>query len=178
MTTPATAGRRRAAYEAAHPDTDWSGQVRRKLAYEAAHPDAAITPPGPDTCLWIARQGGKILAAGYRLGALMDDLGWLETGRVSGPVETEDDARALPAVQAIGEHTATLAHALTLWAVRDDTRPQPEVRRAANTAMDAIDSALAELHALRARLVSEIRISDAAAATRADELLARHRGAS
>lgn len=185
MTTPATAavdqtppGRRRAAYEAAHPDTDWSGQVHRKLTYEAAHPDAAITPPGPDTCLWLARQGGKILAAGYRLGALMDDLGWLETGRASGAVETEDDARALPAVQAIGEHTVTLAHALTLWAVRDDSRPEPEVRRAANRAMDSVDAMLAELHELRARLVSEIRASDDAAAERADQLLARHRGAS
>jgi hypothetical protein len=158
-------------------DTDWSGQVRRKLAYEAAHPDTAITPPGPDTCLWLARQDGKILAAGYRLGALMDDLGWLETGRVSGPVETEDDARALPAVQAISEHTATLAHTLTLWAVRDDTRPQPEVRRAANTAMDMLDAMLAEIYPLRARLVSEIRASDDATDARADALLARHREA-
>lgn len=183
MTTSATAavdqtrpGCRRAAYEAAHPDTDWSGQVRRKLAYEAAHPDAAITPPGPDTCLWIARQGGKILAAGYRLGALMDDLGWLETDRVSGSLETEDDGRALPAVRAIGEHTVTLAHALTLWAVRDDSRPQAEVRQAANTAMDAIDAILREAHELRARLVGEIRASDDATAARADELLAQGRG--
>jgi hypothetical protein len=158
-------------------DTDWSGQVRRKLAYDAAHPDTAITPPGPDTCLWLARQGGKILAAGYRLGALMDDLEWLEAGRknsgVSGSLETEADARALPAVQAIGEHTATLAHALTLWSVRDDTKAEPEVRRAASTAVDMLDAMLAELHQLRARLVAEIRASDAAAAERADQLLAR-----
>ncbi len=158
-------------------DTGWSGQVRRKLAYDAAHPDTAITSPGPDTCLWLARQDGKILAAGYGLGALMDDLEWLETGRknsgVSGSLETEADARALPAIRAIGEHTVTLAHALTLWAVRDDSRPQAEVRRAANTAMDALDAILREAHELRARLVSEIRASDDATDRRADELLAR-----
>lgn len=158
-------------------DTGWSGQVRRKLAYETAHPDTAITPPGPGTCLWLARQGGKILAAGYRLGTLMDDLEWLETGRknpgVSGSLETEADARALPAVRAIGGHTATLAHALTLWAVRDDSRPQAEVRKAANTAMDALDAALALLYELRSRLLTEIRESDDQTAVRVDAMLAR-----
>ena len=63
--------------------------------------------------------------------------------------------------------------ALAQWAARDDTRPEPEVRQAANTAMDAVDAMLAELHQLRARLVSEIRASDEAAAARADALLAR-----
>lgn len=68
--------------------------------------------------------------------------------------------------------TGVLDAALAQWAARDDTRPQPEVRQAANTAMDAIDSMLAELHQLRARLVSEIRASDDLAAARADALLA------
>ena len=45
----------------------------------------------------------------------------------------------------------------------DDSKAQPEVRRAANTAMDEIDAMLRELHALRARLISEIRASDDAA---------------
>jgi hypothetical protein len=64
-----------------------------------------------------------------------------------------------------------LAIALGQWEDRDDSKPQPEVRRAANTAMDAIDKMLAELHQLRARLVSEIRKSDDQAAARADRLL-------
>jgi hypothetical protein len=70
-------------------------------------------------------------------------------------------------------HLGVLAVALAQWAVRDDTRPQPEVRRAANTAMDELDSMLAEAHQLRARLVTEIRASDDQTAARVDELLAR-----
>lgn len=66
-----------------------------------------------------------------------------------------------------------LQAALALWDARDDTRPQPAIRRAANDAMDEIDAMLRELHELRARLVTEIRASDDAAAARADALLAR-----
>ena len=66
-----------------------------------------------------------------------------------------------------------LGVALAQWEARDDTRPQPGVRRAANTAMDAIDTMLRELHAMRSRLVGEIRASDDAAAARADQLLSR-----
>src|SRR5262249_61673566 len=61
------------------------------------------------------------------------------------------------------------------WATRDDSKAQPDVRQAANTAMDAIDSMLAQLHAARAALVTEIRQADDAAAGRADPLLARPR---
>ena len=68
-----------------------------------------------------------------------------------------------------------LALALGQWADRDDTRPQPEVRRAANTAMDEIDRMLRELHAMRSRLVSEIRASDDATAARVDAMLAAGR---
>ena len=64
-----------------------------------------------------------------------------------------------------------LAIALGQWEDRDDSKPQPEVRRAANKAMDAIDAMLRELHAMRARLVSEIRAADDASAARADALL-------
>ena len=70
--------------------------------------------------------------------------------------------------------TADLLGALAQWEGRDDTKPQPEVRRAANTAMAEIDRMLAELHAVRQRLVGEIRASDDAAAIRADALLAEH----
>ena len=66
-----------------------------------------------------------------------------------------------------------LAVALGQWADRDDTRPQPEVRRAANTAMDEIDRMLRELYAMRSRLVGEIRDSDDATAARVDQLLSR-----
>lgn len=44
-----------------------------------------------------------------------------------------------------------LGAALDLWQVRDDAKPQPEVRKAANKAMDAIDAMLASLHAMRSR---------------------------
>jgi hypothetical protein len=64
-----------------------------------------------------------------------------------------------------------LSVALAQWETRDDTRPQPEVRRAANTAMAEIDEMLSELHAMRSRLVGEIRASDDASAARADALL-------
>jgi hypothetical protein len=70
-----------------------------------------------------------------------------------------------------------LQAALTGWSRRDDSQPQPEVRRAANKAMDTIDVMLRELRELRARLVSEIRASDDAAAARADALLASVRAA-
>ena len=43
-------------------------------------------------------------------------------------------------------HNGVLGVALAQWAARDDTRAEPEVRRAANTAMDAIDAMIAELH--------------------------------
>ena len=56
-----------------------------------------------------------------------------------------------------------LSIALGQWETRDDSKPQPEVRRAANTAMDAIDTMLAALHAMRSRLVGEIRASRALA---------------
>jgi hypothetical protein len=72
-------------------------------------------------------------------------------------------------------HLGVLGVALAQWQARDDTRPQPEVRQAGNTAMDAIDAMLAELHALRSRLLGEIRVSDDATAARVDAMLARTR---
>ena len=64
-----------------------------------------------------------------------------------------------------------LAVALAQWETREDTKPQAEVRRAANTAMDAIDVMLATLHAMRSRLVGEIRASNDPSAARADAML-------
>ena len=70
-------------------------------------------------------------------------------------------------------YIGVLAVALAQWAARSDDRPDADARRAANTAMDEIDAAIAELHQLRARLLGEIRESDDATARRVDELLAR-----
>lgn len=76
----------------------------------------------------------------------------------------------------LGEHNGVLGAALAQWIARDESTAEPEVSQAANIAMHAIDAMPAELHALRARLVSEIRAADDAAAARADALLARLRG--
>lgn len=73
---------------------------------------------------------------------------------------------------AIREHVEDLSVALATWSDRDDTQPQPHARRAANTAMDAIDAALRDLHELRSRLVTEIRASDDVTNARVDQLLA------
>jgi hypothetical protein len=77
--------------------------------------------------------------------------------------------------QELTARARVLAAALARWEARDDTRPQPEVRRAANEAMDAIDAMLRDLHAMRSRLVGEIRAADDVAAARADALLERSR---
>jgi len=76
----------------------------------------------------------------------------------------------------LDDPTGVLAIALGQWEDRDDSKPQPDVRRAANTAMDAIDRMLRELHAMRSRLVGEIRQADDASAARADALLAACQG--
>ncbi|MGH3716964.1 MAG: hypothetical protein ACRDT4_26415 [Micromonosporaceae bacterium] len=77
---------------------------------------------------------------------------------------------------AIREHIEDLSAALATWSDRDDTQPQPHVRRAANTAVGAIDAALCDLHELRGRLLTEIRTSDDATAARVDRLLAKYGG--
>ena len=82
------------------------------------------------------------------------------------------------AVETIRGHIDYLGTALATWDARSDSGPDPHARRSANDAIDAIDDALADLHAIRQRLVSEIRASDDARAVRIDELLARGRPAS
>jgi hypothetical protein len=62
---------------------------------------------------------------------------------------------------------------LAIWQARDDSRPDAHARRCGSDAVDAIDAALAGLHAIRARLITEIRASDDATAARVDALLAR-----
>ncbi len=70
-------------------------------------------------------------------------------------------------------YNGVLGVALAQWMARDDSRAEPEVRRAANTAMDMVDAMLAEIHLLRSRLVGEIRASDDQTAVRVDAMLAR-----
>ncbi len=79
------------------------------------------------------------------------------------------------AVIAIRGHVGDLGTALAIWQARDDTKPDAHARCAASRAVDSIDAALAGLHAIRARLITEIRASDDATAARVDELLARGR---
>ncbi|HEY1914238.1 MAG TPA: hypothetical protein VGH27_01570 [Streptosporangiaceae bacterium] len=71
----------------------------------------------------------------------------------------------------IEDHAGVLGVALAAWSRRDDTRAQPRTREAASTAMEAIDAMLAQLHAARAVLVTEIRRSDDAAMARTEQLL-------
>jgi hypothetical protein len=81
------------------------------------------------------------------------------------------------AVGRLDEHNGVLGVALAQWMARDDSKAEPDVRQAANTAMEEIDAMLAQLHALRARLVSEIRASDDATAARVNAMLAANRKA-
>lgn len=65
-------------------------------------------------------------------------------------------------LQAASDMGAYCAH----WAMRHEDRPDAAARQAANEAMDAIDTALRELHRLRERLITDIRRSDDALETR------------
>ncbi len=86
---------------------------------------------------------------------------------MTGPRDGYDDA-----VAAIRGHAGDLGTTLAIWSARNGTKPDTHARRAASGAVDAIDAALAGLHAIRARLTTEIRASDDATAIRADKLLA------
>ncbi len=68
-------------------------------------------------------------------------------------------------------HVDHLDDALTVWEGRDDTRPQPGVRQAANVAVDSIDALLRALYRMRTELIGQIRVSDDASAERVDALL-------
>jgi len=51
--------------------------LKRRRLFEAAHPDVTISPPETHASPWTARREGKILAAEYQLGDLLDSLKWL-----------------------------------------------------------------------------------------------------
>lgn len=79
------------------------------------------------------------------------------------------------AVAMLDVEVAALLTELAAWRLRDDTRPQPDVRAAADGALRRIDRMLADLHAARAALVTEIRQSDDAAMARSEVLLNERR---
>jgi hypothetical protein len=64
------------------------------------------------------------------------------------------------------DRTSVLGVALTQWAGRGTARDEAAARRAAITAVDAIDALLRDLFVLRGRLVREIRQADDAARPR------------
>jgi hypothetical protein len=72
---------------------------------------------------------------------------------------------------ALQSHVDRLEDALVLWESRDDTKPQPGVRQAANVAVDSIDALLRELYRMRTELIGQIRVSDDISAARVDALL-------
>jgi len=80
-----------------------------------------------------------------------------------------------PTIRALDAQLGVLGIAVSQWAIRDDTKAQPEIRQAANAAMATVDDMLSTLHRLRGQLVTEIRQSDDASAARADLLLAKCR---
>ena len=73
-------------------------------------------------------------------------------------------------VSALRNHIDGLGVWLAIWQARDDGKPDAHARRAAN---DAVDASIRELHKIRARLISEIRVSDDKTAARVDAMLTR-----
>ena len=65
---------------------------------------------------------------------------------------SEADRQPYDVYAKLQDPMGVLSIALGQWEDRDDSKAQPEVRRAANTAMDAIDLMVRELHAMRSRL--------------------------
>ena len=135
----------------------------------------ADRPPGPDTRDGPAAQPAR---PHHARAPVQDPPATVDDGAGSSRALPHDQID--PARLVIGDATGrldgqlgVLAVALAQWTARDDTRPQPEVRRAASTAVDAVDLMLRELHQLRARLMAEIRASDDATAARVDAPLAR-----
>ena len=74
------------------------------------------------------------------------------------------------ALSSIRNHIEDLASQITAWEARKE--PDAHARRAASQAVDAIDTSLQALLALRQSLVSEIHQADEANAARVDALLA------
>ena len=88
---------------------------------------------------------------------------------MTGPTGTPDGVDPSGAIR---RHVDALAAALDVWAERDLTEAQPQVRRAGNQALAALDAATGELRRLRYRLAAEIRASDQASVEQLDAYLA------
>jgi hypothetical protein len=71
--------------------------------------------------------------------------------------------------------SGVLAVSLAWWADRENARDKAAARRAANTAVDAIDGMLAGLHAARQQMLAEARAYDDATAARTNQILAESR---
>ena len=84
---------------------------------------------------------------------------------MTGPGDGYDSA-----LSAIRNHVEDLAIWITIWEARKE--PDAHARRCASDAVDAIDASIRELHAIRARLISEVQHADRATAARVDALLA------
>lgn len=78
-----------------------------------------------------------------------------------------------PIAAALAPACQELAGYLATWAARDDSKADVQAVEAGNAAIDAIDAVIAELHAIRSRLVTEYQASRDQAAARVDELLAQ-----
>jgi hypothetical protein len=92
------------------------------------------------------------------------------------PDPTTTNPSSLPNLaRRLDNMSGVLGVALAQWAIRDETKAQPEIRQAANTAVAAIDDMLAALHRARQQLVTEIRAADDANAARVDAMLAEAR---
>lgn len=81
-------------------------------------------------------------------------------------------AKLAPIATELAATCQNLAADLAVWAQRDDSGPQPEAAQAAHAAVDTIDAVLAELHAIRGQLITEIRENQDTAMTRSAALLA------
>ena len=75
---------------------------------------------------------------------------------------------------ALREHVENLAVWIAVWEARN--KPDAHARRCAGNAVDAIDSALSDLYAVRQQLIGEVREADGATAARADALLRNQEG--
>ncbi len=84
---------------------------------------------------------------------------------MTGPQDAYDSP-----LSALRDNVENLGAWLAIWEARSE--PDAHARRCANDAVDAIDTMLRDLYTIRARLITQIRVSDDASAARIDKLLA------
>jgi hypothetical protein len=89
--------------------------------------------------------------------------------------ERQEDSTMHDPTTSLDDQLGVLRIALAQWEIRDNSKAQPEIRQAANTAMTTIDDMLAGLHRLRSDLVTEIRQADHPTAARSYAMLTEGR---